>query len=801
MSDLGDGRFAATVPASAYSPGDMIRYFISATDANANVSRAPAHLDSAGKSQSPEYFGTVVNDPSIELEVPVFHWFAPSLSAGHSRQGTRASVYFAGRFYDNVFVRQRGQATNATVSQKFDFNKGDPLHIGETLPPVGEVNVNGNGSDPSFIRQPLAFESYRVAGNAGSHSGFWHLRGNGAFDRFGIWIEQVDEDFLERNGYDSRGDLYKFVQRSNLNPVFFDTVTGIEKKTNQEAGNATLETLVAALNGRDGGDPATYVIDHLDLPQVNNYLAVRAVTMDADDIRKNFYLFHDTRGDERWRIFPWDKDFTFGVRGDGGPHLDHPFFGEEEHLKTNANQWNVLLDVVFGDELTSRLYLRRLRTLMDGVLQPTSVPLVDRYYESRSEELAGQIGVSPRPVHTYLESRRTRLFAGYPGLVPDKQPESPDVVIASAEPNPDSGVQDHEFVRLANWEPTEIDISGWSLGGGVGFGFAPGTVIPRQGDLYVSPDTLAFRSRTAAPTGGQRHLVVGPYSGHLSNFGEELALRDASGAVASTFTTPADPSDVQRYLRLSELMYHPAGDPDAEFIEFVNTSEDVVLDLGGVRVSGGVDYVFGDGLLLGPGARVVVVYSNQAFAAAYGDGHPAAVAGEFGPGSRLDNAGERLRVDDASGSTVQEVDYDDDPPWPQGADGDGGHSIVIADPAGDPSDPARWRPSVEPGGNPGGSDSAPLAPGADFIVYALGERPSVALVPSADGASLALTFAPIPGADGATVVPEWGTTLSTWSAEGFTFTSTSPAGTSYRLDLPDGVDPWHVFARLRVSRR
>ena len=45
--------------------------------------------------------------------------------------------------------------------------------------------------------------------------------------------------------------------------------------------------------------------------------------------------------------------------------------------------------------------------------------------------------------------------------------------------------------------PFAIEISGWQLGGGVDFTFKPGTIIPSNSVLYVSPDVKAFRARTA----------------------------------------------------------------------------------------------------------------------------------------------------------------------------------------------------------------------------------------------------------------------------------------------------------------
>ena len=54
---------------------------------------------------------------------------------------------------------------------------------------------------------------------------------------------------------------------------------------------------------------------------------------------------------------------------------------------------------------------------------------------------------------------------------------------------------------------------------------------------------------------------MGPYAGHLSNFGETLNLLNTAEGIVSVFRTPINPSDTQRYLVVSELMYHPA-DPN-----------------------------------------------------------------------------------------------------------------------------------------------------------------------------------------------------------------------------------------------
>ena len=105
--EAGDGIYTAVIPAGAATRGEMLRYFVTASDVTDDSCRAPRILDKTGTDRSPEYFGTIVQDETLDGELPVFHWFAESLAQGRKRAGTRASVFYEGEFYDNIFVRQR----------------------------------------------------------------------------------------------------------------------------------------------------------------------------------------------------------------------------------------------------------------------------------------------------------------------------------------------------------------------------------------------------------------------------------------------------------------------------------------------------------------------------------------------------------------------------------------------------------------------------------------------------------------------------------------------------------------------
>jgi len=739
----GDGVFGAVIPKSSYTQGQLVRWFFTATDTDGRSSRWPLFHD---PTNSPEFLGTMIADPRVVTALPVWYWFAQSTSAANNRTGTRGAVFFNGILSDNVFIRQRGGATS-TGSRKFDFNTGYHAFISEEVGRVEEANINGTSSDPTLVRPAMAFETYRRTGHPAGIAFPLMLRANAAADTSGgnaglaYFVEQVDERLLDRVGLDRDGALYKLDQRGDLNPVFTDTTDGVQKRTRLHENNADLQAVVDALKSTTpAATRELFMFDNFDVGNLVNYLAVRAILNDSDDVRKNFYVYRDTNDSKEWKLIPWDKDWTFGIAGDGGQWWTHPFFGDQAHAKDNANQWNRLWDALHKNPRTQAMYLRRLRTLMDTLLQrPPPAPAGGYDFEKRADSwfapLDPHTSQTTSSIKSWLPTRRNQLFTTFIDaptnanasrrIIPATA-QDPDAVITfgAVEPNPVSGNQAEEFVELVNPGTVAIDISGWKLRGGIDHTMRPGSVLLAGTSLYVANKASAFRARTAGPRGGQGLFVQGDYDGSLSARGESLTLvdprdptTDADDRVVATTLTPAEPTPGQRQLRITELMFHPApggtfDEEEYEFLELTNIGN-TALDLTGATFTDGISFTFAPGtpvLSLPAGARLILVKNPAAIAERYGAGLP--IAGTYE--GNLSNGGERIRLVDGVGEEILDFSYADD--WQAGTDG-GGYALVIRDAAVDPDSwgtAARWRVSLASGGSPGAVDTDPpfaAAPG------------------------------------------------------------------------------------------
>ena len=549
-----DGIHTASIPAGVAKPGEMIRYCVAAEDSLGRTSRWPLFSNRAGYSA---YEGTVISDLSIESRLPVYHLFFPPNSPA-LEASTEAVLFHLGELYDRVLISPHGQisATFPKPSFNLDFPHDHRFRYRANEARVSDIKMLANFGDKSKIRNALAYEMIEAAGSIGHFAFPIRLQRNGKFFCLAEVVEDGDDRWLTRAGLDPQGALYKMY--GNLNAV-----GQAEKKTRRTEGTRDLVMLASALaEYRPLPERVAYALDNINIPQCISYLVAMSLISSGDHGHKNYYLYRDTRGTGEWALLPWDVDLSFGRNWtktyfDDRIYFDNPLSLYRAGRKDQGR--NPFYNLFFEHPPFREMYLRRLRTVIDELLQPSGSSTSSKI-ETRIRELMDLIdppkaaksdadldseqwpawrtprsarAEAQRIIDDYISPRRTFLLhratlRGDP--VPQAQPA--DVVLKFAEIRNGQSPGD-QFICITNQNEFAVDITHWKISGaGVEFQFRPGTVVPSNGSLYVLADTRAFRAQRRSENGTAHQLTQGNWTGSLQS-GGTLHLTDSKGRVVS----------------------------------------------------------------------------------------------------------------------------------------------------------------------------------------------------------------------------------------------------------------------------
>jgi hypothetical protein len=162
-------------------------------------------------------------------------------------------------------------------------------------------------------------------------------------------------------------------------------------------------------------------------------------------------------------------------------------------------------------------------------------------------------------------------------------------------------------------------------------------------------------------------------------------------------------------LAATEIHYHPLpegqGDEriDGDLFEFfeIKNLAGAPINLTGASFVRGIKYDFPAGRSLAPGDFYVVCSSAEHFKSRYAFDADGQYSGN------LSNGGERIVLLSATGDTILNFEYDDEPPWPIEADSTGQSLVAkVRRPVTSPSDPDYWTVSAAIHGSPHADDLA-----------------------------------------------------------------------------------------------
>ncbi len=238
-----DGVFGAVVPNSAAGPGQMIRYYVTATSTNNALTRQPPFPNATFSAQ---YFGAVVQNSTLTNPLPVLHLFITEANLTTANNNgtarTPCSLYWLGEFYDNVGINQHGQSSSGFPKKSYDvdFNADHHFKWNINEPRVDDINLLTTYPDKAHMRNHLAYGICKDVGSPYHYAVSVRMQTNGGF--YGDWniVENGDANYLKRLGRDPDGALYKM-----YNP--FTGAAGNDKRTRKYESSQDLQDFYNAM--------------------------------------------------------------------------------------------------------------------------------------------------------------------------------------------------------------------------------------------------------------------------------------------------------------------------------------------------------------------------------------------------------------------------------------------------------------------------------------------------------------------------------------------------------------------------
>lgn len=703
--------------------------------------------------------------------LPVYHLISKKKSVEDSTWLDRShgdeyfwtgALVYDGEVYDHIRFRPRGGVWRYAMGKnmwKFDFNRGhdfrardiwgrrfntswSKLNLGAC---IQQGDTNHRGEQGMF--ESVGFRLFQLLGVPASHSTFVQFRVideaeespadsqySGDFWGTYLAIEQLDGRFLDEHGLPD-GNLYKmeggFGEPNNLGP-------------DGPVDSSDLGLFLNAYNAPDNAQlPDDWWRTHLNLEAYYNYqIIVQGIHhYDIADGKNYFYYHHPL--DHRWMVVPWDLDLTWAnnMYRSGQTGGDEPF---KSRVLSNfravparpalalefRNRVREVRDLLWNEDEAGRLIdeeALRLRgteplTLLDAdraqwdynpIMIDQNIVDLGKAGQGRFYQFPTGSGVTRnfmgavQLMKNYVKYRANNATFSLDTL--SKEPLQP-------------GQPQLEFIGPAGFPLNRLSFRATDYQGSAPFRSVKWRVgeISRVGHPGYDPsEPMAYEiqpvweSPELTSPAVEMTLPLAPLKvGHL--YRARVRYTDAEGRtshwsppVEFTAGEPEGSGVLTRDLRLTELMYNPPSE-GFEFIELHNGNPIDPLRLDGAHFSEGISYPFPTNSILPPGAYALVIRTTNTAAFLSWHGLPAGTL-LFGPyDGSLDNGGEPLALQTAAdGAEIFRVVYDDAPPWPTGADGDGYSLVPRLGGVEDLSAPEHWRRSSNLRGSPGYPDPEP----------------------------------------------------------------------------------------------
>ena len=327
------------------------------------------------------------------------YYYNDFLDNGADKKYIVASVQIDGNTIDSIGIREKGYFSNwglngagpgtGSVKKPFKINFKEYIS-GQKYDGLKKINLQNGFSDPTMMRDVLAYKFMRDAGIAAPRTSYTKLYFNDVYWGLYILVEQVDKKFL-KNWYDNNdGNL--FIDNTSLhvlgsNSTDYTGQFGLRTNKNSNDWVGFIDMVQKVNNASEFSDSIRTRL------HVRNYLKVLAADVlmynwdSYYEHGRNFYMYEDSVGVFNW--IPWDYNLAFS-NTQTDILITYPIGDPDSPVKP-------LVKNMMDDDWYRSLYFNHLCIMLDGTFNLANL---EGFMDTRKALILSSFDTDPNKLYT-----------------------------------------------------------------------------------------------------------------------------------------------------------------------------------------------------------------------------------------------------------------------------------------------------------------------------------------------------------------------------------------------------------------
>jgi len=219
------------------------------------------------------------------------------------------------------------------------------------------LNLNAEFLDKTYLRQHLSALIMHECGQKSFQTRHVAVYLNDEFYGLYLEVENIDDQWMDRNNLDSTSNLYKAAKDGACLSTRDNLKVNWEKKTNKKSSWYDLAGLIDEVQHLDSNDCKSFLQKHFEYDELINLLALNTYLCNGSTYYHNYYLYHDLWSDGKWKMMPWDLDKTLS-------------YYNWKSLYEISGEWtgdNVLMEKVFRTPSVMKDVMSRMNAIDEKV--------------------------------------------------------------------------------------------------------------------------------------------------------------------------------------------------------------------------------------------------------------------------------------------------------------------------------------------------------------------------------------------------------------------------------------------------